>query len=307
MCRPDFPALHRHTLWAFRASAYAICRSVSPTIVQVSGLLSIPEAIVLGVVEGITEFLPISSTGHLLVVQQLFGFDTAEAERAADTYAIAIQFGAIIAVAFLYRVRIAQMCHGLFGASDEGRLLLNRLLAAFVPAALLGAVFGDAIKEELFGPIPVIIAWTVGGVFLLVWRPRPRGGTLTQLSLQSAVVIGFAQAFALWPGVSRALVTLVAALLVGLSMSAALEFSFLLGLATLSAASVYDLVRNGDQLFDQFGLLAPALGLIAAFVTAIIAVRWVVSYLASHDLRIFGWYRLGIAGIGVVLLVTGAL
>jgi len=307
VCRPDFPALHRHTLWAFRASAYAICRSVSPTIVQVSGLLSIPEAIVLGIVEGITEFLPISSTGHLLVVQQLFGFDTAEAERAADTYAIAIQFGAIVAVAFLYRVRIAQMCRGLFGASDEGRLLLNRLLAAFVPAAFLGAVFGDAIKEELFGPIPVIIAWTVGGVFLLVWRPRPRGGTLTQLSLQSAVIIGFAQAIALWPGVSRALVTLVDALLVGLSMSAALEFSFLLGLATLTAASVYDLARNGDELFDQFGLLAPALGLIAAFITAVIAVRWVVGYLASHDLRIFGWYRLGIAGIGVVLLVTGAL
>ncbi|MFN9904120.1 MAG: undecaprenyl-diphosphate phosphatase, partial [bacterium] len=111
------------------------------------------------------------------------------------------------------------MCRGFVGASDEGRLLLSRLLAAFVPAAILGAVFGEAIKDELFGPIPVIIAWTVGGVFLLVWRPQPRGGTLTQLSLQSAVIIGFAQAIALWPGVSRALVTLVAALLVGLSMS----------------------------------------------------------------------------------------
>ena len=286
---------------------YAISRSVSPTIEQVSGLLSIPEAIVLGIVEGITEFLPISSTGHLLVVQQLFGFDTAEAERAADTYAIAIQFGAIIAVAFLYRVRIAQMCRGLVGASDEGRVLLSRLLAAFLPAAFLGAVFGDAIKEKLFGPIPVVIAWTVGGVFLLVWKPRPRNGSLAQLSVQSSLIIGFAQAIALWPGVSRALVTLVAALLVGLSMSAALEFSFLLGLATLTAASVYDLVRNSDELFDQFGVLAPALGLVAAFITAIIAVKWVVGYLASHDLRIFGWYRLAIAGTGVVLLLTGAL
>lgn len=272
-----------------------------------SGLLSIPEAIVLGVVEGITEFLPISSTGHLLVVQQLFGFDTAEAERAADTYAIAIQFGAIIAVAFLYRSRIGQMCKGVLGHSPEGRRVFSRLLTAFLPAAFLGAVFGDAIKDSLFGPIPVVIAWAVGGVFLLVWRPRVTSGALLDLSVRSAFIIGMAQAIALWPGVSRALVTLVAALLVGLSMSAALEFSFLLGLATLTAASVYDLLRNGDELFDQFGVLAPALGLVAAFVTAIIAVKWVVGYLASHDLRIFGWYRLAIAATGVVLLLTGAL
>lgn len=280
---------------------------MSPTIEKVSGLLSIPEAIVLGIVEGITEFLPISSTGHLLVVQQLFGFDTADAERAADTYAIAIQFGAIIAVAFLYRARLAQMCRGLVGASYEGRVLLSRLFAAFLPAAFLGAAFGDAIKEELFGPIPVVIAWAVGGVFLLVWKPRPHGGALTQMSLQSALIIGIAQAVALWPGVSRALVTLVAALLVGLSMSAALEFSFLLGLATLTAASAYDLARNGEELIDQFGVLAPVLGLLFAFITATIAVKWVVGYLASHDLRIFGWYRLGVAGIGIVLLAAGTL
>ena len=280
---------------------------MSPTIVRVSGLLSIPEAIVLGIVEGITEFLPISSTGHLLFVQQLFGFDTSEAERAADTYAIAIQFGAIIAVAFLYRGRIAQMCRGITGGSEDGRKLLSLLVAAFLPAAFLGVVFGDVIKDRLFGPIPIVVAWAVGGVFLLVWTPQPRSGSLLDLSLKSALIIGFAQAIALWPGVSRALVTLVAALLVGLSMSAALEFSFLLGLATLTAASAYDLVRNGDELFDQFGVLAPALGLVAAFITAIIAVKWLVGYLASHSLRIFGWYRLGIAAVGVVLLLTDAL
>jgi undecaprenyl-diphosphatase len=128
-----------------------------------------------------------------------------------------------------------------------------------------------------------------------------------ELSVQSAFIIGLAQAIALWPGVSRALVTLVAALLVGLSMSAALEFSFLLGLATLTAASIFDVIRNGDELFDQFGYLAPAAGLVAAFVTAIVAVKWVVGYLATHDLRIFGWYRLAIAAIGVVLLLTGTL
>jgi undecaprenyl-diphosphatase len=288
-------------------NAYAICITASPTIEKVSGLLSIPEAILLGIVEGITEFLPISSTGHLLVVQQLLGFDTAQAESAADTYAIAIQFGAILAVAFLYRQRIRQMLRGVVGQSDDGRTLLLRLITAFLPAAFLGAVFGDAIKDQLFGPIPVIIAWAVGGVLLIVWTPQPRGSGLMELSVQSAFIIGLAQAIALWPGVSRALVTLVAALLVGLSMSAALEFSFLLGLATLTAASIFDVIRNGDELFDQFGYLAPAAGLVAAFVTAIVAVKWVVGYLATHDLRIFGWYRLAIAAIGVVLLLTGTL
>jgi undecaprenyl-diphosphatase len=273
----------------------------------VSGLLSIPEAILLGVVEGITEFLPISSTGHLLVVQQLIGFDTAEAESAADTYAIAIQFGAILAVALLYRQRLSQMAAGLAFRSHDGQVVLTRLLMAFIPAALLGAVFGDAIKEQLFGPIPVVIAWAVGGIFLLLWRPRAGDMSLVQMSARSAFIIGVAQALALWPGVSRSLVTLVAALMIGLSMAAALEFSFLLGLATLSAASLYSLVRDGDELFEQFGVLAPVVGLIAAFITAVIAIKWLVGYLATHDLRIFGWYRLGVATVGAVLLLVGAL
>jgi len=273
----------------------------------VSGLLSIPEAILLGVVEGITEFLPISSTGHLLVVQQLIGFDTAEAESAADTYAIAVQFGAILAVALLYRQRLSQMAAGLAFRSHDGQVVLTRLLMAFIPAALLGAVFGDAIKEQLFGPIPVVIAWAVGGIFLLLWRPRAGDMSLVQMSARSAFIIGVAQALALWPGVSRSLVTLVAALMIGLSMAAALEFSFLLGLATLSAASLYSLVRDGDELFEQFGVLAPVVGLIAAFITAVIAIKWLVGYLATHDLRIFGWYRLGVATVGAVLLLVGAL
>ena len=279
----------------------------SPTIKQVSDLLTIPEAILLGIVEGVTEFLPISSTGHLLVVQHLIGLDTEAAQSAADTYAIAIQFGAILAVAFLYRSRITQMASGVIGKSADGIRLLKLLALAFLPAAVLGAIFGDGIKEELFGPIPVVISWAVGGAALLLWRPRHDGKALTELSMRAAFVIGIAQAFALWPGVSRSLVTLIAALLLGMSMMAALEFSFLLGLATLTAASVYDFARNGSELVDQFGILAPLLGLLAAFATAVIAVRWVVTYLASHDLRIFGWYRLIIAALGCVLLLTGAL
>jgi len=272
-----------------------------------AGLLSIPEALLLGIVEGITEFLPISSTGHLLVVGHLIGFGKGEASVAADTYSIAIQFGAILAVMYLYRVRMWSMAHGVFGADNEGRAVLTRLILAFLPAAFLGAVFGDALKEKLFGPVPVAIAWCVGGVVLLVWKQKPGTTALTNLSLRNALIIGLAQGLALWPGVSRSLVTLIAALALGLSMSAALEFSFLLGLLTLSAATFFDLSKHGSELVDQFGLLAPSVGFVCAFITALVAVKWMVAYLADHSLRIFGWYRLGAGAVAGILLLTNVL
>ena len=270
-------------------------------------LLSIPEAIVLGIVEGITEFLPVSSTGHLLVVGELIGFGTGPASTAADTYAIAIQFGAILAVLFLYRARIWSLVRGLFGADDDGRAILIRLAVAFLPAAIIGVLAGDALKDALFGPIPVTIAWLVGGVVLVRWRPNAGTLTLSQMPVRAAVVIGCAQSLALWPGVSRSLVTLIAALAVGLTMAAAIEFSFLLGLLTLSAATFLDLGKHGGELVDSFGLLAPSVGLVFAFVTAIIAVRWMVGYLNTHSLAVFGWYRLAIGAMAVVLLATNVL
>ena len=272
-----------------------------------AGLLSIPEALLLGIVEGITEFLPISSTGHLLVVGHLIGFGKGEASVAADTYSIAIQFGAILAVMYLYRVRMWSMARGVFGADNEGRAVLTRLILAFLPAAFLGAVFGDALKEKLFGPVPVAIAWCVGGVVLLVWKQKPGTTALTNLSLRNALIIGLAQGLALWPGVSRSLVTLIAALALGLSMSAALEFSFLLGLLTLSAATFFDLSKHGSELVDQFGLLAPSVGFVCAFITALVAVKWMVAYLADHSLRMFGWYRLGAGAVAGILLLTNVL
>jgi undecaprenyl-diphosphatase len=272
-----------------------------------AGLLSIPEALLLGIVEGITEFLPISSTGHLLVVGHLIGFGKGEASVAADTYSIAIQFGAILAVMYLYRIRMWSMARGVFGADNEGRAVLTRLILAFLPAAFLGAVFGDALKDKLFGPIPVAIAWCVGGVVLLVWKQKPGTTALTNLSLRNALIIGLAQGLALWPGVSRSLVTLIAALALGLSMSAALEFSFLLGLLTLSAATVLDLSKHGSELVDQFGVLAPSVGFMCAFITALVAVKWMVAYLADHSLRIFGWYRLGVGAVAAILLLTNVL
>lgn len=274
---------------------------------MIASLLSFPEAVLLGLVEGITEFLPISSTGHLLVVSDLIGFGQGDASDAADTYAIAIQFGAILAVLALYRHRVVSMARGIRGKDSDGQSVLLALCAGFVPAALMGFLFGDTIKDQLFGPLPVTIAWAVGGVVLLVWVPRGGHIELHQLSVKSALVVGVAQAFALWPGVSRSLVTLLAGLALGLTLSAALEYSFLLGLVTLSAATVFDTVRNGNQLVEMFGVATPLVGVVTAFITALIAVRWMVGYLSSRSLAIFGWYRIVVAAGAAVLMATGAL
>jgi undecaprenyl-diphosphatase len=270
-------------------------------------LLSFPEAILLGIVEGITEFLPISSTGHLLVVSDLIGFGQGEAANAADTYAIAIQFGAILAVLALYRTRVWSMMQGVAGRDAHGLSVLKVLVAAFLPAALLGVALGDRIKDALFGPLPVAIAWAIGGLVLLVWVPRGGSTSLHELTVRSALIIGVAQGIALWPGVSRSLVTLIAGLAIGLSLAAAIEFSFLLGLITLTAATVFDTARNGGELVDMFGIATPLVGVFTAFVTALIAVRWMVNYLGSRSLAIFGWYRIGIAAVAFALMATGAL
>jgi len=272
-----------------------------------AGLLSIPEAVLLGIVEGITEFLPISSTGHLLVVGDLIGFGTGTSEAAADSYAVTIQFGAILAVLVLYRSRILSILRGLVGRDEKGRSVLLALVAAFLPAAVVGVVFGDALKDALFGPVPVAIAWAVGGVALLVWKPQPTQSSLHELSVRSALIIGCAQTVALWPGVSRSLVTLIAGLAVGLSLAAAVEFSFLLGLVTLSAATVLDVSRHGGDIVDYFGIATPLIGAVVAFLTALVAVRWMVSYLNSRSLAIFGWYRLAAASVTAVLLIANVL
>lgn len=271
------------------------------------GPLTAPKAILLGAVEGITEFLPISSTGHLVVTQRLIGLGTGDAKTAADTYAIAIQVGAILAVVAVYRQRIGQLFAGLVGRSEEGRIVVIRLIVAFLPAALIGVVLESSIKDHLFGPWPIVVAWAVGGIFLLVWKPRHGTVTITSLPLRSAAIIGAAQALALWPGVSRSLVTIVAALAIGATMSTAVEFSFLLGLATLTAATILDLGKDGRTLVDDYGWRMPLLGVIVAFVTALLAVRWFVSYLRTKPLTIFGWYRLAVAAITLVLLATGAI
>jgi undecaprenyl-diphosphatase len=271
-----------------------------------TGGLSILEAVILGIVEGITEYLPVSSTGHLLVAGKLLGIGNG-AEAALDTFSIAIQFGAILAVLLLYRSRVASVTRGVAGRDAAGRNVASRLAVAFAPAAGVGLLAGDRLKDALFGPVPVAIAWAVGGVFLLIWRPRTGTVDLEHMTVRMAALVGVAQVAALWPGVSRSLVTLVAALAVGLSLSAAVEFSFLLGVVTLSAAAALDLVRNGQEMIDVFGVAVPLVGLATAFVTAILAIRWMVTWLETRSLRLFGWWRLGAAAIATVLLATGVL
>ena len=271
------------------------------------GPLTPLKAIILGAVEGFTEYLPVSSTGHLLVAQRILDLGEGEGKAAADTYAIAIQLGAILAVVVLYWRRLGQLAVGAVGRDDDGRRLLVRLLIAFVPAAAVGVVAGDTIKDHLFGPWPVIAAWFAGGLFLVWWDPRPGTVGLTSLTTRHAAIIGAAQILALWPGMSRSLVTIAAALAIGASMATAVEFSFLLGLATLSAATLFDLAKDGQTLLDDYGWRTPLLGAIVAFVTAVIAVRWLVSLLRTHPLSIFGWYRIGIALVVGLLVLAGAI
>jgi len=285
-------------------------------------LLSWWQAAILGVVEGLTEYLPISSTGHLLITSRLLGLPDEEGSaglEAVNTYVIAIQFGAILAVVGLFWRRFRDMVRGLLGADPDGRRLLVNLVIAFLPSAVLGFLFDDAIEEALFGPWPIVVAWVIGGVLILVLERRGRipdrgvpgdavaHDPLTAITSRQALLIGLAQCVALWPGTSRSLATILGALLVGVALPAAVEFSFLLGFATLTAASLYKVATDGDTLVDQFGLASPLIGAAFAFVSAVLAIKWLVAYLEHHDLSIFAWYRFAVAGLAVVLLAGGVI
>ena len=263
------------------------------------------QAFILGLVEGITEYLPVSSTGHLLLAQRLLGIPSS---TASDAFAISIQGGAILAVLGLYRARVAGMVRGLLGQDETGKRLALNLIAAFIPAAVLGLLLEKIIKKYLFageawGLWPVVAAWFVGGIAILAvswWRKRkgdsPRVGlSLEQLTLRMAVIVGVAQCLAMWPGVSRSLITIVGGVMVGLSLPAAVELSFLLGVVTLSAATAKDAWDNGAEMLAAYGPVPLAIGFFAAWVSAVLAVRWMVGYLNRHGMEIFGWYRVLLA------------
>lgn len=270
------------------------------------------KAMVLGAVEGITEYLPISSTGHLVVTQRILGIgDTPETKDAADSYAIAIQFGAILAVLVLYRKRIQSIFRGLFGKDAEGRNLLVSLVLAFLPAVVIGVAIEKPIKSNLLNVGPIIGAWIVGGLLLLYLAPKIRpdrvGFAITAITPKHALIIGGAQVLAMWPGTSRSLVTILAALAVGTTLAAAVEFSFLLGLMTLGAATLFESAKDGSAVIDAYGWFTPLVGLVFAFVFAALAVKWMVTWLQTRSLAIFGWERLTVAAISIALLAAGTI
>jgi len=288
------------------------------------------QAFILGVIEGITEYLPISSTGHLLLAQQFMGIGTGDAldKAAADAFAICIQGGAILAVLGLYYKRTLQMAMGLLGKDPEGLRLALVILAGFMPAAVLGLILNDWIEAKLFSPWPITAALFIGGVAILVvsWMRKKKGlrgegRELMELTWKLALIIGLLQCVAMWPGTSRSLMTIVGGVLVGLSLRAAVEYSFLLGVLTLTAATVkkaiwpvsgegiplqYDALFGGTQLMlDQYGAMPLVVGIIAATVSAALAVKWLVNYLQRHGLEVFGWYRIGLSVVVGALFATG--
>lgn len=272
-------------------------------VVREPGTIDVPTAVVLGVIEGVTEFLPVSSTGHLTVAERLLDLHGS----AADAYVIVIQAGAILAVVVLYRARLRTLAAGISGRDAVGRRVAVGLAIAFGPAALLGVALGDTIKSRLFGVGPVAGAWAVGGVLILVFSRRraEAGQPLEHLAWRQAAMIGVAQAGALWPGVSRSLVTIIAASLVGLSLPAAVEFSFLLGFVTLGAATAFEAARAGPDIVDAYGLAAPVVGFVVAFAAAAASVRWMVAHLSRGTLGVFGYYRLAAGAAALILLIAG--
>lgn len=264
------------------------------------------QALVIGIVEGLTEYLPVSSTGHIILTQRMIG--VAEGE-AANAFAIAVQAGAILAVLGLYRARVGRIVAGLLGRDDEGRRLGLQVALAFLPAAIFGLLFDAKIEEHLFGLTPIVWAWLVGGLGILAvaaWRrgkPASGGRSLFELGYRGALVIGLLQCVAMWPGTSRSLMTIVGGLLVGLEVAAAVEFSFLLGLVTLGAATAYKALGDGALMLESYGPLALIVGFLASWAAAVLSVKWMVSWLKTRGLAVFGWYRVALAaGVYLALL-----
>lgn len=272
------------------------------------------QAAVLGVVEGVTEYLPVSSTGHMLLANQFLGIGKTQPEKEAlDSYIVIIQAGAILAVLLLYWNRVKKMLSGLIGKDADGRRMAINTVIAFLPAAVIGVLFGDQIKAATFGTWQVTIALFIGGLAIIFFTRKspdgatPAGQALETLTWKQALGIGFMQCVAMWPGTSRSLMTIVGGLVVGLSVAAAVEFSFLLGLVTLTAATVLDVLKGGKEIITQFGIVNPVIGFIVAGIAAFISVKWMVGYLNKHSLAVFGWYRVAVAGLFIALILMGTL
>ncbi len=292
--------------------------------------LSYTDALILGLVEGITEYLPVSSTGHLILTNHWLQLDTntpvmnkdgtpimIESDdgklqpytigEAAYAYVIVIQAGAIVAVVLLYWKTIWNIFLGVLGKNPNGQKLAINLIAAFLPAAVLGLLLDDLIESFLGNNISAVAgALIVGAIIMLLverWRKRKKANApqdeveieLHQIPISRAVMIGFFQCFAMWPGTSRSMATIIGGYLAGLSPAKAAEFSFLLGLITLTAASGYKFVSDGSNMIAALNIGPVLVGCIIAFVSAALAVKWLVGYLSKYGLAVFAWYRIILA------------
>ncbi|MBC7530241.1 MAG: undecaprenyl-diphosphate phosphatase [Oligoflexus sp.] len=271
----------------------------------ISGL----DSFILGIVEGITEYLPVSSTGHLVVSSHLLGLSdsanrTADQLSAIQAYEIVIQAGAILAVLFLYKKAILEIIAGILGKNPNGRKLFFNILIACIPALAVGFVLKNFIKEHLQFTGPVLIAMVLGGILMIVFERffvkadnaqiEPPVG-LHEMTYKQAAFVGAMQCLALWPGTSRSMVTIVGGMIAGLKRPMAAEFSFLVGLPILLAATAYKTLKDGPLLVQHVGASSLAIGLVTSAVCAFFAVKWLVAFLNKRGLAFFGWYRLAFA------------
>ncbi len=287
--------------------------------------ISIFQAAILGVVEGLTEYLPVSSTGHLILAGHFMGMTRfsdipgpfgkildKDKMEAVNSFDIVIQLGAILAVLGLYRKRVAAMCAGLIGKNRQGLKLFCLLIVAFLPAAVIGLPLHKKIEQELFGPVPVAYALCIGGVLMIIvehffWRRKQniqRIKDVDNILFWQAVVIGFAQVLAMWPGTSRSMITILAALVVGLDMVTAAEFSFLLALPTLMGATLFSASEDWTILKEASGIDGMLVGLIVSGIVAALAVKGFVKWLTHHGLALFGIYRIIAAALVFWLMAS---
>ena len=259
-------------------------------------LILLFKAFILGIVEGLTEFLPVSSTGHLIIVGDLLNFN----DEVGKVFEIVIQLGAILAVCWEYRVRLLHIAVALPSERSAQRFVMN-LLVAFLPAAILGVLFIKSIKAHLFNPFAVAVAFIIGAL-VIFWvearKATPRIDSVDDMSWRDALKVGLAQCFALLPGTSRSGATIMGGMIFGLSRQAATEFSFFLAIPIMFAATFYDTYKHWD-LLHAHDLPTFAVGFLTAFVAAFFAVRALLKYVAHHTFVAFAWYRVI---FGVVLL-----
>ena len=304
-------------------------KSVSENAAQKTDI-SILDSVVLGIVEGITEYLPVSSTGHLILTNSVLGLDSETPlkdakgnividkkqskksgkevaytmKKAADAYAVIIQLGAILAVLALYWESVWEIVKGVFGKSKKGLFLARNIIAAFMPAAVIGLLLHDYIDEYLFGVYPVVFALFAGGLLMLFVQKKlgekaskKPDTDLADLSVKQSLLIGFLQVVAMWPGTSRSMMTILGGYVAGLNPASSAKFSFLLGLLTLSAASFFKIAKDGQNMLNALSVVPLLVGLIVSFIFALVCVKWLVGFLTRRGLAPFAWYRIALSAV----------